>query len=224
MSEVVTVVVVDDEPDVRDAYRAFFGRRAGFEWAGEAAEGQAGVALYERVRPDVVLMDLRMPIMSGIDATRAICADDPAACIVALTTFGTREYIVAALRAGASGYLLKDCGADALVQALHDARAGEMPLSPGVRLALVQSMRGDVPADAGQQRIVTPREAELLGWLAQGLGNQQIAERMYLSEGSVKQYLNHIADKIGVRSRTQILVKSLQLRIVDLDSLAALDS
>ncbi|MFT3860332.1 response regulator [Micropruina sp.] len=218
----MTVVVVDDEVEVRDAYRAFFARRPGFSLIGEAADGQAGVAVVAKLRPDVVLMDLKMPLMSGVDATRAICETDPNARVVALTTLATRDHIVAALRAGASGYLLKDCGAEGLVRGLHDALAGEMPMSPGVRLALVDSVRREDAHTQASSGIVTQREAELLMWLAQGLSNQQIADEMYLSEGSVKQYLNRIADKLGVRSRTQILVRSLQLRIVDLDTLPAM--
>jgi len=210
------VLVADDDALVREAYRTFFGARDDFVLVGEARNGEEAVDAYGTLTPDIVLMDLQMPGVSGIDAIRRICAQAVKPCIVALTTFGTRDYIVAALRAGAAGYLLKDTGAQNLVAGMRQALRGDMPLSSAVRRQLVDSMTAAEaiarePVDIG----LTPREVELLGWLTQGLTNYQIGRQMYLSEGSVKQYLSHIGDKMGVTSRTQILVKAIQLNIVD---------
>ena len=217
MGKQITIAVVDDESEAREAYREFFTAKTDFCFVGEADNGRDGVALYRSQHPDVMLMDLNMPIMSGTDAIAAICGQDQLARVIALTTFGTRDFIVAALRAGAAGYLMKDCGRDELVQAIHQAMAGEMPLSSGVRLALVNSMKEEPVTTTVTAPSVTPQETELLRCLALGMGNREISQTMYVSEGTVKQYLNHIADKLGVRSRTQILVRALQLHIVDLD-------
>ena len=127
------VLVVDDDAEVREAYRSFFEAQDAFELIGEEADAVHIVAVYEQQRPDVVLMDLQMPRVSGVEAIRELHARWPKACIVAMTTFGTRDYVVAALKAGASGYLLKDVGGAALLAALHQAMQGEMPLSSAVR-------------------------------------------------------------------------------------------
>lgn len=214
------ILVVDDDPVVREAYRTFFSRHNDYEVVGEARDGKEAVAAYRRLRPSVVLMDLQMPEKSGVEATRDICREWPKACIVALTTFGTREYIVAALRAGASGYLLKDAGGPALLTGIDQAIEGDMPLSAAVRKELVSNVKDvpeapSVPADPG----LAPREKELLRWLAQGLTNQQIGTKMFVSEGTIKQYLSHIGDKMGLKSRTQILVRAIQLGVVDLGEL-----
>ena len=217
MSEPHRVLVIDDDPLVREAYQAFFSHQEEFAVCGEARNGAEGVTAYASLQPDVVLMDLQMPVLSGIDATRQICDRWPEACVVAMTTFGTSEYVVAALRAGASGYLLKDVGGPALLAALRQALAGDMPLSSPVRRELVSSVVQDRSPDPGGPVDVglTPREHELLGWLAQGLNNQQIGAQMYVSEGSVKQYLLHIGRKLGVKSRTGILVRAIQVNAVD---------
>ena len=217
MSEPHRVLVIDDDPLVREAYQAFFSQQAEFAVCGEARNGAEGVTAYANLQPDVVLMDLQMPVLSGIDATRQICDRWPEACVVAMTTFGTSEYVVGALRAGASGYLLKDVGGPALLAALRQALAGDMPLSSPVRRELVSSVVQDRPHDPVSSVDVglTPREHELLGWLAQGLNNQQIGAQMYVSEGSVKQYLLHIGRKLGVKSRTGILVRAIQVNAVD---------
>ncbi|MFT4294003.1 MAG: response regulator transcription factor [Micropruina sp.] len=210
------VLIVDDDALVREAYRSFFADRDDFALVGEARDGAEAVDSYAVLQPAIVLMDLQMPGVSGIEGTRRICSRWPGACVVALTTFGTRDYIVAALRAGASGYLLKDAGAGQLIAAMHQALCGDMPLSSSIRRQLVSSVTGEAgtagqPADVG----LTAREVELLGWLTQGMTNFQIGRQMYVSEGSVKQYLSHIGDKLGVKSRTQILVKAIQLNIVN---------
>lgn len=212
------LLVVDDDPMVREAYRIFFSRNSGYEVVDEARNGNEAITAFRTHRPDVVLMDLQMPEKSGVDATKEICTRWPHACVVALTTFGTREYIVAALRAGAAGYLLKDAGGPALLTGIEQAIAGEMPLSAAVRRELVSNVVSS-PDPVVQRRMpvpsLAPRERELLTWLAAGLTNQQISEKMFVSEGTIKQYLSHIGDKFGLKSRTQILVRSIQLGIVD---------
>ena len=218
MNPVRRILVVDDDPVVREAYRTFFSRHADYQVVGEARDGREAVDAVRRLRPTIVLMDLQMPEKSGVDATRDICREWPSACIVALTTFGTREYIVAALRAGASGYLLKDAGGPALLAAIDQAIDGDMPLSAAVRKELVSNVvdAPDANRPAAPDPGLAPREKELLKWLAQGLTNQQIGGRMFVSEGTIKQYLSHIGDKMGLKSRTQILVRAIQLGVVDL--------
>lgn len=220
MAAPVTVVVVDDKPLVRNAYHAFFSRQTDFELVGLASDGREGVEVYEAMRPDVVLMDLQMPVMSGIDATREICSRWPDACVVALTTFATPEYVVPALEAGAAGYLLKDTGGPALLNALRQALAGDMPLSSAVRRAVVDKITASSRTEPAVK--VTQREHEVLDWLAHGLSNAEIAAQMFVSEGSVKQYLSHIGDKLGVKSRTQILMTAIKSRLIDPDRLPPL--
>lgn len=214
--EITRMLVVDDDPLVREAYRAFVRNAPDLEIVGEARNGHEAVDAYATLLPDIVLMDLQMPGCSGVEATTRICSRWSDACVVALTTFGTRDYIVAALRAGAAGYLLKDTGAQNLVAGIRQAVRGDMPMSSSVRRQLVDSVKSDTPIAPEPVDIgLTPRETELLGWLAQGLTNHQIGREMYVSEGSVKQYLAHIGNKMGLKSRTQILVRSIQLHIVD---------
>ena len=213
MSEPHRILVVDDDPSVRAAYRAFFSEQDEFAVCGEARNGVEAVDADESLTPEIVLMDLDMPVLSGIEATRQICHRRPEACVVAMTTFGTSEYVVAALRAGAAGYLLKDVGGAGLLAALRQALAGDMPLSGSVRRELVSSVVVERPPGPGVG--LTAREHQLLGWLAQGLTNSQIGSRMYVSEGSVKQYLVQVGRKLGITSRTGILVRAIQLGLVD---------
>jgi DNA-binding NarL/FixJ family response regulator len=220
----ISVMTVDDDPLIREAYGAFFGRQEEFSLVGEARNGREGVSLYSALRPDVVLMDLQMPGMPGTDAIALICFRWPEACVVALTTFSTREYVVEALRAGAAGYLLKDVGGDGLLAGIRQAIAGDMPLSPTVRRQLVATVAAERTVDARSAAVsVTSRETELLGWLARGLTNHEIGLQMYISEGSVKQYLARIGDKLGARPRTQILIRAIQLNLVDPNALPLVD-
>lgn len=210
------MLLVDDSPEIRDSFRAFFSHQRDFELCGEARNGVEGVELYGAQRPDIVLMDLQLPLLSGVDATRQICQRWPEACVVALTTFGSTDYVVAALRAGASGYLLKEVGGRGLLLGMRQALAGEMPLSSAIRHELVTTIvAAPSGAQAGPGHTLTTREVEVLQRLALGLTNQEIAAQMYVSEGSVKAYLSHIGDKLGVKSRTGILIRAIQLNIVD---------
>ena len=184
------VLLVDDQALIRQAISVMLDATDDITIVGQGDTGLDAIAMAQRLQPDVVLMDLQMPDMSGVDAIREINRKHRGACIVALTTFGTQEYIISALRAGASGYLMKDCG---------DLLTGHPKILT------------DEAAAAG----LAPREKELLIWLGQGMTNAQIAAKMFISEGSVKQYLSHIGDKMGLKSRTQILVRAIQLGLVD---------
>ena len=219
MQETITVLVVDDEPVVLDAYRHIFAATPDFVIVAEAVDGRQAVVEYERTRPDVVLMDLKMPRMSGVEAMTEIHRRHPDACVVAVTTFASVDYVVPALRAGAAGYLVKDSSAEELLDGLRQAMADEMPLSPRISRALARSVvEAPEPAPAAQlpRRISppTPREQEVLEHLAEGLGNREIADRLFISEAAVKAHLRHIGDKLGVRSRTQILVLAYRYGLV----------
>lgn len=208
-------MIVDDDAVIRDSLVGFIDRHSVHTVVGQAANGAEAVDLYADVRPDLVLMDLQMPVLDGIGAIARIRELEDQARIVALTTFDSRDHVVAALRAGAAGYLLKDTRPADLLAAIESAMQGDMPLSPAVRRALVTTLVGDGVADPRPDNPLTPRQSELVRWLAQGLTNAQISQHMYLSEGSVKQYLMQIGDRLGVSSRTQILIRSVQLGIVD---------
>lgn len=219
-----SVLLVDDEELVRESFRSFLKRDPRYVLVGEASNGRDGIEAFGQLRPDVVLMDLRMPVMDGITATGEITSRWPGAVVVGLTTFSSREFIVPMLKAGASGYLLKHAGGKAVIAAMDQAIDGDMPLSPAVRRELVRAVgRVEVKPVAQTALSITPREQELLGWLAHGLSNAEIGQHMYLSEGSVKQYLANIGEKLEVRSRTQILVRAIQVGLVDPRNLPPLD-
>lgn len=216
----IPVLIADDDPAIRRTQRAVLTAQEEFTLVGEARDGREAVSLHRELRPAITLMDLDMPVMTGVEAIAAITAETPGTCLVAFTTFDAREWIVAALRAGAAGYFVKDIAPRHLLAGMGAALRGELPLSASVRRALVEELRADSPPHAplqapADQHGVTARERELLLLLAEGLTNQQIARRMHLSEGSVKQYLNRVGGKLQVTSRTQILIRSIQLGIID---------
>lgn len=182
------VLIVDDEALVRDAYRSLFEGVCDLNLVREATDGEQAVAAYLEVRPDVTVMDLQMPRVSGIEAMRMIVERDPVACLVAMTTFATRNHVVGALEAGASGYLVKGLPGPHFAAGLRQAVAGDMPLSAVVRRELASAVRAHREHQSPAQEKVTlpPRQLELLRWLASGMTNRQIARHMHLSEGSVK--------------------------------------
>jgi DNA-binding NarL/FixJ family response regulator len=212
-------MLVDDEAEVREAFRDFFARQTEFTLVGEVPDGRAAVAAWRQLRPQVTLMDLQMPGISGVDAIKLLCREDPGVCVVALTAFGTHQHVVAALRAGASGYVLKGCGPSALTQAIRDAHMGRMPLSPGVRLALVDSIREPGWSDPSQwSASVTDAEMEILRCLAAGLSAAQISERLKMAEPVVHGHLGSLTSKLNAGSPTEIVIKALQLGIIDLEA------
>ncbi|WP_424346328.1 response regulator [Kocuria sp. CH-021] len=215
------VLVVDDQPLMLEALKSFFSAEPGFEVIATAANGREAVDRCLAADPDVVLMDMKMPVMDGIEATREITSRSPRSKVLALTTFSTLEFVVPALRAGAAGYLVKDARPDEIIDAVSQVLKDELALSPAIARALADNVIS-VPdqqqarsADDGLRSLLTDREMETVTLLAQGLSNREIAEQMHVSEGSVKAYLGRVCEKFGVRDRVQALIKAYQSGLVD---------
>jgi DNA-binding NarL/FixJ family response regulator len=214
----VRVVVADDQELVRAGFTAVLGTQPDFEVVAEAATGREAVDLARTHRPDVVLMDVRMPDLDGIAATAEICRDARTRSrVLILTTFDLDEYVLAALRAGASGFLLKDAPRDALYAAVRTVAAGDALLAPSVTRRLIERhLRLDQPSPelvAGLDRM-TDRERQVLGLLARGLSNTEIATRLHLSEATVRTHIGHLFAKIGARDRAQAVVFAYESGIV----------
>ncbi|GHF92726.1 response regulator [Streptomyces thermodiastaticus] len=218
----IKVLVTDDQFLVRSGLVALLRAAPGMEVAGEAADGAEAVELAAKTRPDVVLMDIRMPGMTGIEATRAILAEaaGPAPRVLILTTFDLDEYVYGALRAGASGFLLKDAGPERLLAAVTAVHNGDCLFAPGITRRLVEaftrrtedsSARAAQPAALGA---LTGREAEVLGLVARGLTNAEIAGRLSISEATVKTHLNRTMTKLGLASRAQAVVVAYETGLV----------
>jgi len=201
MSGRITVVVADDQTAVREGLAVMLGLLDDVSVVGEAADGEQALALVDRYSPDVVLMDLRMPRVDGVQATARIRALHPATQVVVLTTYADDEHILAALRAGARGYLTKDSGRAQIAQAVRAAAAGQSILDPHVQERLVAAATAAPPAALPDD--VTVREAEVLRLIAAGLANREIAQRLYVTEATVKSHINRLFAKIGVRDRAQ---------------------
>jgi DNA-binding NarL/FixJ family response regulator len=204
--EPVRVLVADDQALVREGLVTLLGLIPGIEVAGAAADGEEAVQLAREVRPDVVLMDLRMPRVDGVEATRRLLAGRPDARVVVLTTYTDDESIVAALQAGAVGYLTKDSSAEEIARAVRTVHAGETLLEPAVQRRLIESLRGRPaapPAQPPRPDDLTPREVEVLRLIAGGLSNREIARRLFVSEATVKTHINNIFSKAGLRDRAQ---------------------
>lgn len=218
-----TLLLVDDHPLMVQALENFFATCEEFEVVGTASDGAEGVAACKELRPDLVLMDLQMPRMNGVEATRRIAEECPGSRVVILTTFASLDFVLPALRAGASGFLVKDAEPDRILAALHAVMNGEenMPISPQVAKLLADEALGESrtrkhPGHPGTQTVrLTTRETELLTLLAQGMNNREIASSMEVSEGSVKAYLGRICEKLEVRDRLQVLIRAYELGLVD---------
>ena len=203
------VLICDDQALVRGGFRAILESRPDLEVVGEAENGVEAVALADRRRPDVILMDIRMPIVDGVEATRQLVAKGTPARILILTTFDLDEYVHAAIRAGASGFLLKDVKPADLVHAIHVVAAGDALLAPSVTRRLLERFAttlpaGDQTADALAE--LTTRETEVLRLLAGGLSNAEIAATLVLSEATIKTHISSILRKLGLRDRVQAVI------------------
>ncbi|MBF9336848.1 response regulator transcription factor [Microbacterium lacticum] len=219
MAEPIRVIIVDDESLVRAALRVFLESSDGFELVGEADNGADAITLVRATQPDVVLMDVQMPIMDGIEATQRLTREFPGLKIVALTTFSTERVIVPMLSAGASGFLVKDTSPDRILDAARLAHEGGYVLSPRVAKELVTSVQSGAASatrELGRDEELTERELEVVTLLAQGMSNAEIAAAMYVSEATVKSHLGRITAKWGVRDRIQVLIRATQLGLVTL--------
>jgi DNA-binding NarL/FixJ family response regulator len=206
MTPPVRVLAADDQRVVREGLAMLLGLLPDVEVVGTAADGEEVLALAAELRPDVILMDLRMPRMDGVEATRRLRERDPAVKVVVLTTYADDRSVLDALRAGALGYLTKDAGAAEIQQALHRVAGGQAALDPAVQLHLVEAIADGQslgPTAATLPDGLTPREAEVLTLIAAGLSNTEIAERLVVSEATVKSHVNHMLAKIGARDRAQ---------------------
>jgi DNA-binding NarL/FixJ family response regulator len=215
---VIRVALADDQALVRAGFRALLNAESDIQVAGEAADGAEAVALVRRERPDVVLMDIRMPESDGLEATRAIVADERLAevRVVILTTFELDEYVFDALRSGASGFLVKDTEPADLVQAVRLVAGGEALLSPSVTRRLIAEFatRAKQPPPAPALDELTAREREMMALVAEGLSNEEIAARFVLSPATVKTHVNRAMMKLGARDRAQLVVLAYETGLV----------
>jgi DNA-binding NarL/FixJ family response regulator len=214
----VRIVVADDHQVVRDGFAGLLDTQPDFTVVGTASDGAEAVRICRDLRPDVVLMDVRMPGMDGIEATRRLARFGVDARVLILTTFDLDEYVFDALRAGASGFLLKDVTAERLFDAVRVVAAGDGLLAPAVTRRLIsefalQQPRPDAPSTAGIADL-TPRETQVLRLLAEGLSNPEIAARLVVTDETVKTHVSRILSKLGLRDRTQAVVAAYESGLV----------
>ncbi len=207
----IRVLVVDDHPVVRTGVQGMLATQAQFDVIGEAASGEEAVAKVDALAPDVVLTDLRMPGLDGVEATRRIRAEHPEVQILVLTTYDTDNDILRAVEAGAVGYLLKDAPREDLFRGVEAAARGESLLAPAVMSRLMGRMRGP------QGEPLSPREIEVLGLVAEGRPNKAVARALSISETTVKTHLSHIFTKLNVDDRTAAVTTALERGIIRLD-------
>jgi DNA-binding NarL/FixJ family response regulator len=213
----IRVLLADDDQLVRAGLRALLSADAEIEVIGEASDGELAVYLAQRLEPDVVLMDIRMPRLDGIAATRRIAQEQPGVRVVVLTTFALDEYVYDALRAGASGFLLKDAPADLLRHAVHAAARGEAMLSPQIAsmlIAPIAAQRRRVEPPTGYDEL-TSRERAVLGLLARGWSNNEIAAHLHVSQATVKSHITPMLAKLGLRDRAQAIVLAHEHGLAD---------
>ena len=214
----VRILIADDQPLVRTGLRTILENAGGFDIAGEASDGLEAVTQAAALDPDVVLMDVRMPNLDGIGATERIRIARPDTRVIVLTTFDIDEYVYSGLRAGASGFLLKDVRAAELVSAIHTVVAGDAVVAPGATRRLIERFLHKAPDPAGVSaaalNVLTARELEILGQVARGLSNAEIATELHLSEGTVKTYVSRILGKLGLRDRVQAVVLAYETGLV----------
>jgi DNA-binding NarL/FixJ family response regulator len=215
----IRVLLVDDQDLFREGLETLLSVHEDIEVVGQAGDGRDCVEVAARVRPDVVLMDIRMPIMDGVRATRLLMEAHPQCRVIVLTTFDDDEYIFDALRVGAVGYLLKDVPSAQLVDAIRVVARGESILEPSVAAKVIAEFTrvSSMVSVMQMESLVEPlseRELEILGLIAHGASNKEVAEQLYIAEGTVKNHMTHILGKLGARDRTQAVLKARDLGLV----------
>jgi DNA-binding NarL/FixJ family response regulator len=215
---VIRTLVADDHQVVREGFAALLGTQTDMDVVASAADGEEAVRLSAEHRPDVVLMDVRMPVLDGIEATRQIAAadEDGGPRILILTTFDLDDYVYDALQAGASGFLLKDVPAETLFEAVRVIAGGEALLAPTITRRLIAEFARLRPRQVRPEALsaLTPRETEILGPVAEGLSNHEIAGRLVLSDETVKTHVSHVLRKLGLRDRAQAVVVAYESGLV----------
>ena len=215
-----TVLIADDQALVRVGLRKILESEPEMTVVGEAPDGEDAVASARRLRPEVVLMDIRMPVLDGIEATRRIVSDQPSTRVLILTTFGLDGYVFDALRAGASGFMLKDAPPEEILAAVRIVASGEALLAPAVTRAVVEEFTRQRPAPADPGSLpaavdeLTPRELEVLHLLARGLSNPEICDRLVISEATAKTHVARILQKLGLRDRVQAVIYAYESGLV----------
>lgn len=214
----ITVLIVDDHTVVRRGLSALLGTEPDIRVVGEAANGQEGIDQAETLRPDVILMDLVMPVMDGVTAIVRILARQPDARILVLTSFGSDIKLFPAVKAGAVGYLLKDTSPEELVKAIRRAAAGESSLNPVVARRLLRELARDAPGSRPNEPL-SERETEVIRLVARGLTNDRIGEKLFISEATVRTHVSHILAKLDLTNRTQVALYALREGLASIDDI-----
>lgn len=212
--ETISVLVADDHPVVREGLSAFLGIQPDIELVGEACDGEEAVSRAQELLPDVVLVDVVMPVMDGIEATRRIRETSPSTKVIALTSFVEDDKVVAAVRAGAAGYLLKEAGAQEVAEAIRAVHRGEALLHSAVAAKLMQQISAGT---RGEEEELTAREVDVLRLIARGMSNKEIAAELVISEKTVKTHVSNILAKLHLADRTQAALYAVRKRLVELD-------
>ena len=206
MTPAVRVLIADDQTLVRSGFSLVLDGRDGIEVVGEAPNGAEAVAAARHLRPDIVLMDVRMPVMDGIEATRRVVAANPSCRVIVLTTFDLDEYVYAAIAAGASGFLLKDVTGDQLAASIRLVATGEALLAPTITRRLIDRYAKHPPASSQLLASLTAREMDVLRHLARGLSNAELAAELHLGESTIKTHVARLLAKLGLRDRVQAVI------------------
>jgi DNA-binding NarL/FixJ family response regulator len=215
----IRVLVVDDQPLMRAAYEMTLREELDIELVGEAADGRQAIEQARLLNPDVVLMDIRMPVLDGVEATKVLAAENRSTKIVILTTFDIDEYVIEALRAGASGFLLKDVRPDELVNAIRIIANGNSLLAPSVTRRLLDEFAPTLPPFRSKKArilaILTDAELRVLTLVGKGLSNEEIASELFVADTTVRTHIRHILDKLDLRSRVQAVVLAYDTGLVE---------